>query len=175
MTQLAPLINNWWFGALQMFNSLDQQSKVKGHNTWRANPRLRADIGEDYSRGISHHVRIQAIESEHHISDTPCADFSQQDGLPGNRRSQEVTQRRRNKEKSERCGPWASGTRREVMVAPQLEILAVILPLESSRILGSAAIDGSLREIRLRARFTSGGPLLAWDNIIMYLYCFIYI
>jgi hypothetical protein len=29
------------------------------------------------------------------------------------------------------------------MVAPQLEILAVILPLESSRILGSAAIDDS--------------------------------
>lgn len=109
MTELAPLINNWWFGALQMFNSLDQQSKVKGHNTWRANPRLRADIGEDYLRGISHHVRIQAIESEHHISDTPCADFSQQDGLPGNRRSQEVTQRRRNKEKASDADPGRRG------------------------------------------------------------------
>ena len=37
------------------------------------------------------------------------------------------------------------------MVAPQLVILAVILPLESSRILGSVAIDAAGRGTLLRA------------------------
>jgi len=48
------------------------------------------------------------------------------------------------------------------MVAPQLAILAVILPLESSRILGSAAIDAAGRgrtllcALALEADFVSG-------------------
>ena len=48
------------------------------------------------------------------------------------------------------------------MVAPQLAILAVILPLESSRILGSAAIDAAgrgrtlLRALALRPTLFRG-------------------
>uniref|UniRef100_A0A0A9HNQ5 Uncharacterized protein n=1 Tax=Arundo donax TaxID=35708 RepID=A0A0A9HNQ5_ARUDO len=53
--------------------------------------------------------------------------------------------------------PWASGTRREVIVAPQLAILAVILPLESSRILGSDAIDAGGGEKPALRRLVSIG------------------
>ena len=60
------------------------------------------------------------------------------------------------------------------MVAPQLVILAVILPLESSRILGSVAIDAAGRgrtllcALALEADFVSGEVrLLAGENGFM--------
>ena len=61
------------------------------------------------------------------------------------------------------------------MVAPQLAILAVILPLESSRILGSVAIDAAGRgrtllcALALEADFVSGEVrLLAGENGFMF-------